>query len=160
MNLDQKRRVLTLFGTRPELIKLAPVMLQLERLRGSIRTINVASGQHADLLDPLVDLFGIRVDENLRAMRVDQTPDVLRQRVLLELEPIVDKECPDLILVQGDTETALAGAMIGSRRGIPVGHVEAGLRSGTRIEPLSGGNEPQIDHALGNLSFRGHQPKP
>ena len=129
------KKVLTLFGTRPELIKLAPVLLQLERLRGSIRTINVASGQHADLLDPLVDLFGIRVDENLRAMRFDQAPDALRRRILSELEPIVDKECPNLILVQGDTETALAGAMIGYRRGIPVGHVEAGLRSGTVSSP-------------------------
>ena len=135
MSLDQKRRVLTLFGTRPELIKLAPVMLQLERLRGSIRTINVASGQHADLLTPLVGLFGIRVDENLRTMRFDQTPDALRRRIMLGLESIVDKECPDLILVQGDTETAVAGTMIGYRHGIPVGHVEAGLRSGTVSSP-------------------------
>ena len=135
MSLDHKPRVLTLFGTRPELIKLAPVMLQLERLLGSIRTFNVASGQHAELLTPLIDLFGIRVDENLRAMRVNQTPDALRQRILSGLESIVDKECPDLILVQGDTETALAGAMIGYRRGIPVGHVEAGLRSGSLSSP-------------------------
>ena len=130
-----QKKVLTIFGTRPELIKLAPVMLQLERLHCSIRTINVASGQHADLLTPLIDLFGIRVDENLRTMRFDQTPDSLRRRILLGLGPLVDKECPDLILVQGDTETALAGAMIGYGRGIPVGHVEAGLRSGCLSSP-------------------------
>ena len=135
MKFDRNPRVLTLFGTRPELIKLAPVILQLERLHGSIRTVNVASGQHEDLLDPLVELFGIRVDANLRAMRFDQTPDALRQRILSALEPIVDRERPDLVLVQGDTETALAGALIGYRRGIPVGHVEAGLRSGTLSSP-------------------------
>ena len=71
-------------------------------------------GQHADLLDPLVRLFGVRVDKNLRAMTFDQTPDTLRSRILSTLEPLIEKELPDLILVQGDTETALAGAMAGS----------------------------------------------
>ncbi len=130
-----RKRVLTLFGTRPELIKLAPVMLNLERSHGSFQTINIASGQHAELLDPLIALFSIRVDANLKAMRSGQTPEALRQRILRELGPIVEKEAPDLILVQGDTETALAGAMIGYRRRIPVGHVEAGLRSGNLSSP-------------------------
>jgi len=148
-----QKKVLTLFGTRPELIKLAPVMLQFERLRGPIRTINIASGQHADLLAPLVDLFGIRVDENLRAMTVDQTPDALRRRILLKLELVVDKECPDLILVQGDTETALAGAMIGYRRGIPVGHVEAGLRSGILSSPYPEEMNRRLITRLGTYHF-------
>jgi UDP-N-acetylglucosamine 2-epimerase (non-hydrolysing) len=128
------KRVLTLFGTRPEVIKLAPVIYHLER--GNLfHTINVASGQHTDLLYPFLELFQIRVDRNLQVMRPAQTPSAVCARVLTQLEPIVDQEMPDLILVQGDTTTALAGALLGFYRAIPVGHVEAGLRSGDALNP-------------------------
>jgi UDP-N-acetylglucosamine 2-epimerase (non-hydrolysing) len=130
-----KKKVLTLFGTRPEVIKLAPVIHQLERRSDLFRTINVASGQHTDLLYPFLELFRIRVDRDLQVMRPAQTPSAVCARVLTELEPIVDQEKPDLILVQGDTTTALAGAIVGFYRGIPVGHVEAGLRSGDVLNP-------------------------
>lgn len=132
----RRRTVLTLFGTRPEVIKLAPVIHQLEQRQEALRTINVASGQHSDLLYPFIKMFGIRVDNDLQLMTVDQTPAALCARILLELEKIVEREAPDLILVQGDTTTALAGALAGSRRNIPVGHVEAGLRSGNIWSPF------------------------
>lgn len=131
----RRKGVLTLFGTRPELIKLAPVIQRLEQMRGSLRTINVASGQHADLLSPLIQTFGIRVDNDLRVMTPHQVPSALCGKIQRQLEPIVDKERPDLILVQGDTTTALAGAVVGFGMGIPVGHVEAGLRSGNAASP-------------------------
>jgi UDP-N-acetylglucosamine 2-epimerase (non-hydrolysing) len=131
----RRKGVLTLFGTRPELIKLAPVIQHLERMRGSLRTINVASGQHADLLSPLIEMFDIRVDNDLQVMTPRQALSALCKRIQLQLEPIVDKERPDLILVQGDTTTALAGALVGFCRAIPVGHVEAGLRSGNDLSP-------------------------
>jgi UDP-N-acetylglucosamine 2-epimerase (non-hydrolysing) len=126
---------MTLFGTRPEVIKLAPVIHQLEQRQDSIRTINVASGQHTDLLYPFIEMFGIRVDEDLRLMTVDQDPGALCARIFAAADRIAERESPDLVLVQGDTTTALAGALVGRRRGIPVGHVEAGLRSGNLLSP-------------------------
>jgi UDP-N-acetylglucosamine 2-epimerase (non-hydrolysing) len=129
------RSVLTLFGTRPEVIKLAPVMRQLERERGFIRTLNVTSGQHSDLLYSFIEMFGIRVDFDLRLMRHNQDPATLCGLVRAGLEKVVKADQPSLILVQGDTTTALAGALFGNEHGIPVAHVEAGLRSGNVLSP-------------------------
>jgi UDP-N-acetylglucosamine 2-epimerase (non-hydrolysing) len=130
-----RKSVLTLFGTRPEVIKLAPVIRQLEQRQDAIRTINVASGQHTDLLYPFVEMFGIRVDEDLRLMTPNQDPSELCDRIFAAVDAIAQRESPDLIIVQGDTTTALAGALVGRHRGIPVGHVEAGLRSGNLLSP-------------------------
>jgi UDP-N-acetylglucosamine 2-epimerase (non-hydrolysing) len=131
----QRKSVLTLFGTRPEVIKLAPVIHQLEQKHELIRTINVSSGQHSDLLYPFIDLFGIRVDVDLRLMTRDQELEALRGRIFEAVDKVVAGEGPDLILVQGDTTTALAGALVGQHRDIPVAHVEAGLRSGNILSP-------------------------
>jgi UDP-N-acetylglucosamine 2-epimerase (non-hydrolysing) len=130
-----RKTILTLLGTRPEVIKLAPVIHALERREDSFRTVNVASGQQADLVHPVLKMFAIRADENLHVMKPDQTPSLVCARILLALDPIIDREQPDLILVQGDTSTALAGALAGFNRGTPVGHVEAGLRSGDISSP-------------------------
>lgn len=130
-----RKTVLVLFGTRPEVIKLASVIQQLEQRRDEIRTFNVASGQHKELLYPFVDMFGIRVDEDLRLMTSNQDPSELCDRIFAALDPIVQRESPDLIIVQGDTTTALAGALLGRHRGIRVAHVEAGLRSGNLLSP-------------------------
>ena len=129
------KTVLTLFGTRPEIIKLAPIIRQMELMPG-LRTINVTSAQHTDLLYPLIQLFGIRVDRNLRVMRPNQTPNLVCARVLDTLDSLLQEVKPDLILVQGDTSTALAGALAAFHFKIPVGHVEAGLRSGEIYSPF------------------------
>ncbi|MBZ5536438.1 MAG: UDP-N-acetylglucosamine 2-epimerase (non-hydrolyzing) [Acidobacteriia bacterium] len=128
-------KILTLFGTRPEVIKLAPVIRELEGRPQIFRTINVASGQHAELFHPFVRLFDIRIDHNLEIMRENQTPNQVCARVLSEFEPILAQQEPDLLLVQGDTTTAMAGALTAFHRRIPVGHVEAGLRSGNVLSP-------------------------
>lgn len=130
-----RKSILTLFGTRPEVIKLAPVMHELEQKWDSFRTINVASGQHSDLLYPLIEMFGVRVDYDLHVMTVDQNPTTLFRRVADEVRKIVRVDTPDLILIQGDTTTALAGAVVGCLQGIPVAHIEAGLRSGNILSP-------------------------
>jgi len=130
-----RKTVLTLFGTRPEVIKLAPVIQQLEQRSNEIRTFNVASGQHKDLIYSFIEMFGLRVDEDLRVMRSNQEPSELCDRIFAALDPIVQRESPDLIIVQGDTTTALAGALLGRHRGIQVAHVEAGLRSGNLLSP-------------------------
>jgi len=129
------KKVLTLFGTRPEIIKLAPVIQQLESRADAFQTFNVTSSQHTDLLYPFVRLFGIRIDRDLKVMRPNQTPNQVCSAVLAALDPILAQERPDLILVQGDTTTAMAGALAGFHRRIPVGHVEAGLRSGDCYSP-------------------------
>lgn len=129
------RTVLTLFGTRPELIKLAPILLQLERQALSIRTTNVSSGQHVELLDPLIAMFGVRIDFDLQLMTANQNPAALLRRIIQAATPIMVRENPDLVVVQGDTTTALAGAIAARRQGVPVAHVEAGLRSGDLLSP-------------------------
>lgn len=129
-------KVLTVFGTRPEIIKLAPVINALETHDGQMQTVNVATAQHTDLLYPFAERFGIRLDYDLQAMRAGQTPAQLCARVMAELADIVSEEEPDLILVQGDTTTALAGALTAFYHKIPVGHVEAGLRSGDANSPF------------------------
>ncbi|MBC7930838.1 MAG: UDP-N-acetylglucosamine 2-epimerase (non-hydrolyzing) [Rubrivivax sp.] len=126
---DRGRKILTIFGTRPEVIKLAPVISSLDSAGKLFQTVNVTSSQHADLLYPLARLLGVRLDYDLQVMTHDQTPNIVCSRVLAALDDILNRERPDLILVQGDTTTALAGALAGFHQRIPVGHVEAGLRS-------------------------------
>lgn len=128
-------KVLTIIGTRPEAIKLAPVIWQLEKLGGAVRTINVLSSQHTDILSPFVRYFNIRIDHDFQIMEADQTPEQVCSGILTMLDPILSQEAPDLLLVQGDTTTALAGALAGFHRRIAVGHVEAGLRSGNLSSP-------------------------
>lgn len=121
-------RVLFVIGTRPEAIKLAPVIRALKREKGfSVRVCVTA--QHRDILDPMLTLFAIRPDIDLDLMRRDQTPPEVLSRVLRSLDPVLAAEKPGLVLVQGDTTTALAAALAAYYRGIAVAHVEAGLRS-------------------------------
>ncbi len=127
-------KVLVLFGTRPETIKLAPVIHRLRER--SLQTLVVSSGQHKQLLDPFLSEFNIEADISLDVMRRDQSPNDVCSRILDRLDKILISEQPDLILVQGDTTTALAGTLAGFYRRIPVGHVEAGLRSGNIMSPF------------------------
>jgi UDP-N-acetylglucosamine 2-epimerase (non-hydrolysing) len=127
---------MTLFGTRPEVIKLAPVIRALESLRPALRAVNVTSAQHRELLYPLIAHFGLKVHRDLRVMSPGQTPSRVCARVLEALDPVLEELRPDLVLVQGDTSTSMAGAMAAFHRGIPVGHVEAGLRSGDLASPF------------------------
>jgi UDP-N-acetylglucosamine 2-epimerase (non-hydrolysing) len=130
------KKVLTLFGTRPEIIKLAPVIRELESRTNQFQTINVSSDQHTNLLQPFVKLFGVRVDYNLNVMQENQMPTEIFARVLTAMDELLKKAKPDVVLVQGDTTTALAGAMAAFHLKIPVGHIEAGLRSGNLMSPF------------------------
>ncbi len=127
--------VMTLFGTRPEAIKLAPVLRHLDALAPEVRTINVTSAQHTDLLYPFIQFFKLRTDYDLHVLRACQTPQAVCLRVAAGLGPILERERPAVLLVQGDTTTALAGALAAHHRGIAVAHVEAGLRSGDMKSP-------------------------
>ena len=128
-----KLRILCLFGTRPEVIKVAPVVKAINK--HGMDAVVVNSGQHRDLVKPLMDFFGIKADYDLEVMREGQTLNGLASRVLKAIDPVIAEAEPDMILVQGDTTTALAGALSGFHRGVPVGHIEAGLRSGDPLSP-------------------------
>lgn len=128
-------KVLTLFGTRPEVIKLAPVIRHLQVHADVFDAVTVTSAQHTDLLYPFVRFFDLKIDYDLHIMEQDQTPAGVCAKVLSSLDQILYRERPDFIVVQGDTTTAMAGALAGFYRRVPVGHVEAGLRSGNRLSP-------------------------
>ena len=133
-NTDSRLKVLVLFGTRPEAIKLAPVVHELRKKL--IRTVVVSSSQHRELLKPFLKTLNIEVDFDLRVMKKNQTPNEVCAKVLAKLDKILESEKPDLIVVQGDTTTTLAGALAGFNRKTPVAHVEAGLRSGNPNSPF------------------------
>src|SRR5664279_4458155 len=132
--VDWRMKVLVLFGTRPEAIKLAPVIHELRKK--FFQTVVVSSSQHKQILQPFLESLEIDVDFDLAVMRRNQSPNAVCSRILAKLDKILDLEEPDVILVQGDTTTALAGALAGFNRKIPVGHVEAGLRSGNLMSPF------------------------
>ena len=129
-------RVLTVLGTRPEVIKLAPVVRRLQQEPLVFQTTTVVSGQHADMLYPFAERFGLRIDRDLKVGRPNQTPSGVCARVLEALDGLLADEPFDAMLVQGDTTTALAAALAAFHRGVPVGHVEAGLRSGDPLSPF------------------------
>ena len=127
-------KVLTVFGTRPEAIKLAPVIAALAAEPG-IRARSCTTGQHREMLAPVLDAFGIRPDHDLALMRPGQSLNALAARAVAALDPVLEAEAPDRVLVHGDTTTAMAAALAAFHRRIPVGHVEAGLRTGDLARP-------------------------
>ncbi len=127
-------KVLVLFGTRPEAIKLAPVIHELRRKL--FQTVVVCSSQHKQMLLPLLDLLDIKVDHDLGVMKKNQSPNDVCSRVTAKLDQVLQDEAADLLLVQGDTTTTLAGALAAFNRRVRVGHVEAGLRSGNLMSPF------------------------
>ncbi|MFO1483319.1 MAG: UDP-N-acetylglucosamine 2-epimerase (non-hydrolyzing) [Verrucomicrobiaceae bacterium] len=127
-------KVLACLGTRPELIKFAPLIGALEH-RG-IDLVTVNTGQHTDLLQPLFELFSIQPKYNLEVMVAGQSLNALGGRLLDRLDPVLEAEKPDLVFVQGDTASAVMGSVAAFNRRIPVGHLEAGLRSGNPLSPF------------------------
>ena len=129
------KTILTLFGTRPEIIKLSPVIRALEA-RPSWRSLNVSSSQHTDLLRPFARQLNIRIDHDLDVMTAGQTPADVLGKVVMGMGRLLAAERPDIVLVQGDTTTAIAGALAAFYGRVPVGHVEAGLRTGDLFSPF------------------------
>jgi UDP-N-acetylglucosamine 2-epimerase (non-hydrolysing) len=129
-------RVLSVFGTRPEAIKMAPVVRELERYPGEIVSRVCITAQHRELLDEVLELFAIEPDYDLDVMRPGQSPTAVAAEVMRGLEPVLAGERPDWVLVQGDTTTAAMGAIAAFYAGSRVAHVEAGLRSHDPREPF------------------------
>ncbi len=128
-------RILFVFGTRPEAVKLCPLVLAMRNdMRFEPRVCVTA--QHRELLDTILNIFDVQPSRDLGVMRPGQTLAGLSARILEGLDPVLTEERPDFVLVQGDTTTTFAAALAAFYRGIPVGHVEAGLRTGNLSEPF------------------------
>lgn len=132
----QPLKVLTVFGTRPEAVKLGPVIRELARFTERIESRVCVTAQHRDMLDQVLAGFGVQPDFDLDVMQNNQTPTQVAAAVLAGLEPILREEQPDWVLVQGDTTTVASAALAAFYARAHVGHVEAGLRTGDRWQPF------------------------
>src|SRR5580693_9012708 len=133
----QRPRVLFIFGTRPEAIKLCPVIRYFrDECDGRFDVRICVTAQHREMLDQVLTVFQVEPHYDLNAMRSGQTLTSATSLILAELEPVLKSDRPDLVLVQGDTATTLCGALAAFYARIPVGHVEAGLRTGDPHEPF------------------------
>jgi UDP-N-acetylglucosamine 2-epimerase (non-hydrolysing) len=146
-------KVLTVFGTRPEAIKMAPVIAELEKYPALIENKNCLTGQHKDMVAPLIDLFNIRVDYDLNLMRENQTLEHITISVLQEVSRILREERFDLLLVQGDTTTSMAAALAAFYCGVKIGHIEAGLRTFDKFHPYPEESNRKIIDAVADLFF-------
>ena len=145
-------KVLVVFGTRPEAIKLFPVIRALEDA-GGIDTVTCVTAQHRGLLDQVLTIAGLTPDIDLDLMEPGQSLDRLTARLLTGLGEVIDRVAPDRIIVQGDTATAMVGALAGYYRKIPVAHVEAGLRSGNIYHPWPEEVNRRIVAPIADLHF-------
>ena len=128
-------KVMTIFGTRPEAIKMAPLIKELEE-RKEIESVVCVTAQHREMLDQVLTIFDIKPDYDLNIMKQGQTLSEITSRVLLGLEEVIKKENPNIILVHGDTTTTFAGALAAFYNGVDIGHVEAGLRTWDKYSPF------------------------
>lgn len=145
-------KILTVIGTRPEVIKLAPVIRELGKRR-DLQSIVCVTAQHRQMLDSALELFNITPDHDLDVMVFNQTPAQIASTVLAKLDPILEKEQPDWVLVQGDTTTTAAAALAAFYRRIHVGHVEAGLRTFDKWHPFPEEINRRVTSAIGDLHF-------
>lgn len=129
------KRIMTIFGTRPEAIKMAPLVKELEA-RPGLESICCVTAQHREMLDSVLEIFGIVPQFDLDIMEPGQSLSTITSKCLLGMEGVLAQARPDLILVHGDTSTTFSGALAAFYHQIPVGHVEAGLRTGDKYSPF------------------------
>lgn len=146
-------KVMTVFGTRPEAIKMAPVVLELQKHADRIQTIVAVTAQHRQMLDQVLDLFQITPDYDLDIMSQGQTLYDITTKSLMGLKDVLAKEKPDLVLVHGDTTTTFAGALASYYQQVPVGHVEAGLRTGDIYSPFPEEMNRKLTGAIAAIHF-------
>lgn len=150
--LEKKLKVMAIFGTRPEAIKMAPVVLELSRHK-EIEPIVAVTAQHREMLDQVLHLFRIKPNYDLNIMSEGQTLFDITSRALLGLNEVLTDSKPDIVLVHGDTTTTFAGALAAYYHQIAVGHVEAGLRTGNKFSPYPEEMNRKLTGALTDLHF-------
>lgn len=147
-----KKKIITIFGTRPEAIKMAPLVKELER-REEIESKVCVTAQHREMLDQVLELFDIKPDFDLNIMQTRQTLTGITGKVLEGLEEVFEIEKPDMILVHGDTTTTFAGGLAAFYQQIKVGHVEAGLRTFNKYFPFPEEMNRKLTGSLADLHF-------
>lgn len=145
--------VMCVFGTRPEAIKMAPVIKELQKHCDRVLPVVCVTAQHREMLDQVLELFGIAPQYDLNLMREGQSLAGLTERVLAAVDPVLAEVRPDWVLVQGDTTTAMAAALAAFYRNVRVGHVEAGLRTGDNRAPFPEEANRRIVSVLADLHF-------
>ena len=146
-------KILTVFGTRPEAIKMAPLVQELKRCSRQINCLVAVTAQHREMLDQVLRLFAIRPDYDLNIMRPEQSLFEITGRALAGLEEVFTRERPDLVLVHGDTTTTFVAALAAFYLQIPVGHVEAGLRTHNKYSPFPEEINRHLTAVLTDLHF-------
>lgn len=147
------KTIMLTFGTRPEAIKMAPLVKALQKHPDKFRTVVAVSGQHRQMLDQVLDLFNITPDYDLDIMKAGQDLTDVTTRILTGMRDILRKDRPDLVLVHGDTSTSTAAALSAFYERIPVGHVEAGLRTGDIYSPWPEEMNRRLTGRLATLHF-------
>ncbi len=145
-------KVMTIFGTRPEAIKMAPIIKKL-KLKKEIKTIVCVTAQHRQMLDQVLKAFNIKPNYDLNIMKNGQTLQCITTNVLNGLDEIIKKEKPDIILVHGDTTTTFAGALSAFYNHIPIGHIEAGLRTWNKYSPYPEEMNRQMVSCMADIHF-------
>lgn len=147
------KKILLTFGTRPEAIKMAPLILELNKHRDKVKTIVCVTGQHREMLDQVLSIFKIKPDYDLNIMKKGQDLYDITSKVLLGLRDIFKQTQPDIVLVHGDTTTSMAAALAAYYQQIPVGHVEAGLRTYNIYSPWPEEINRQLIGRISNYNF-------
>ena len=152
-DLKQKWKVMTIFGTRPEAIKMAPLVLELQKHTEEIESIVTVTAQHREMLDQVLETFGITPDYDLNIMKDRQTLVDVATRGLEGLDGIMKEAQPDIVLVHGDTSTTFIGSLAAFYNQIAVGHVEAGLRTWDKYSPYPEEMNRQLTGVIADLHF-------
>jgi UDP-N-acetylglucosamine 2-epimerase (non-hydrolysing) len=151
--VSNKIKVMTIFGVRPEAIKMAPLILELQKYPDQIEPIVCVTAQHRQMLDQVLEVFQIKPDYDLNIMQENQTLNGISIRVLQGLEPVLREAKPDLVLVHGDTLTTFLASYSAFMQQIKVGHVEAGLRTWNKLSPYPEEMNRQLTGVLADLHF-------
>lgn len=147
-----KIKVMTVFGTRPEAIKMAPLVLKLKK-DDRFEEVTVVSAQHREMLDQVLDIFKIKPDYDFNIMHKNQTLEDITSKVMLDMAKVIKKEQPDIVLVHGDTTTSFAAALATFYEQIKLGHVEAGLRTWNKYSPFPEEMNRQMTDDLTDIYF-------
>lgn len=148
-----KIKVMTVFGTRPEAIKMAPLVLELKKQSKRFETITVVTAQHREMLDSVLEIFDIKPDYDLNIMKQGQTLSGITEAVLHDLDGVIKEEKPDIVLVHGDTTTTLGASLSAFYNQTAIGHVEAGLRTWNKMSPWPEEMNRQMTDDLADLYF-------
>jgi UDP-N-acetylglucosamine 2-epimerase (non-hydrolysing) len=148
-----RKKIAVIFGTRPDTIKLAPVIIELQNNPDFFDVLTIATAQHRQMLDQVLDVFKIKPDYDLDIMSPKQTLAGLTAKIITRIDEVLEKEKPDMILVQGDTSTTCIGSLAAFYHKIPVGHVEAGLRTNDKANPFPEEINRRITSCIADLHF-------